>query len=280
MTVYTFNPLDDGRWGEFVDRHPSASLFHAPGWVKALQQTYVYQPVVYTTSPPEALLNNGILLSRVRSWLTGRSLVSVPFADHCEPLVAVPEDLAAILDALRAVAGGWKYVELRPRTSGPWDDLGLAATTSFRFHVLDLRPPLEDVRRGFKESAVQRKIKRAEREGVSCEEGRSEALLQAFYRLTLLTRRRHGIPPQPIQWFRNLIGCFGDRLTIRVAVKGGHAIGGILTLQHRKTLVYKYGCSDARFHNLGTMPLLFWTTIKEAKSGRCRDVRPGTFGSR
>src|SRR5262249_23614503 len=39
----------------------------------------------------------------------------------------------------------------------------------------------------------------------------------------------------------------------------------ILTLRHKQTLVYKYGCSDKRFHNLGGMPLLFWQAIQQAK---------------
>ena len=29
--------------------------------------------------------------------------------------------------------------------------------------------------------------------------------------------------------------------------------------------MYKYGCSDARFHKLGGMALLFWRTIQEGK---------------
>src|SRR5262249_50109374 len=43
-------------------------------------------------------------------------------------------------------------------------------------------------------------------------------------------------------------------------------IASILTLRHKQALVYKYGCSDTRFHNMGGMPLLFWRTIEEAKS--------------
>ena len=29
--------------------------------------------------------------------------------------------------------------------------------------------------------------------------------------------------------------------------------------------MYKYGCSDHRFHSLGVMPLLFWRLIEESK---------------
>jgi lipid II:glycine glycyltransferase (peptidoglycan interpeptide bridge formation enzyme) len=30
--------------------------------------------------------------------------------------------------------------------------------------------------------------------------------------------------------------------------------------------VYKYGCSDARFHSQGAVPFLLWKTIQEAKA--------------
>jgi lipid II:glycine glycyltransferase (peptidoglycan interpeptide bridge formation enzyme) len=58
----------------------------------------------------------------------------------------------------------------------------------------------------------------------------------------------------------------GSALRIRVASKDGKPVASILTLQHGRTLVYKYGCSDKVFNNLGGMPLLFWRAIQDAKS--------------
>jgi len=42
-------------------------------------------------------------------------------------------------------------------------------------------------------------------------------------------------------------------------------VASILTISHKKIMVYKYGCSDARFNRLGGMALLLWNTIQEAK---------------
>ena len=52
--------------------------------------------VVYTTSPPSLPLSNGIVLCEINSWLTGRRMVSVPFSDHCEPLLDGPTAAGAI----------------------------------------------------------------------------------------------------------------------------------------------------------------------------------------
>ena len=105
-----------------------------------------------------------------------------------------------------------------------------------------------------------------------------ELLLDHFYRLMLLTRRRHNIPPQPKRWFQNLIECFGGALKIRVAFKDSRAISAILTLRHKDTLVYKYGCSDAQFHRLGGVQFLFWKSISRGQDGWIARVRPRPVG--
>jgi lipid II:glycine glycyltransferase (peptidoglycan interpeptide bridge formation enzyme) len=97
------------------------------------------------------------------------------------------------------------------------------------------------------------------------EEGTSEILLEQFYKLLVITRRRLLLPPQPQSWFRALIASFGEDLKIRVASKDDLPVASILTISHKKTMVYKYGCSDARFNKLGGMALLFWNTIQDAK---------------
>jgi hypothetical protein len=266
VTVYTLNPLEDARWSTFVEGHPRASIFHTRGWLEATLRTYGYTPIVYTTSPPAASLTNGIVLCRVRSWLTGRRLVSVPFADHCDLLVERAEDWEPIFEVLRTSVetGTWKYVEIRPGSSSVPTPSAFRECASYCLHTLSLRPSLSEIFRGLHRSSTQSKIRRAERI-LDCEEGRSDALLEKFYRLHLLTRRRHRLPPQPIDWFRNLIACLGDKVTISLASKDGGAVGGIVTLRHGQTLVYKYGASDARFHSLGTMPLLFWNAIRSAR---------------
>jgi lipid II:glycine glycyltransferase (peptidoglycan interpeptide bridge formation enzyme) len=73
------------------------------------------------------------------------------------------------------------------------------------------------------------------------------------------------LPPPPLAWFRNVLACLGERALIRVVFAGDRPIAAILTLQFKDTMVYKYGCSDARFHSLGGMPFVLWRTITDAK---------------
>lgn len=257
--IYRIQPLQDARWADLVDHHPHASVFHTVPWLTALHLTYRYEPVAFTTSPPGAPLENGIAFCRVASWITGRRLVSLPFSDHCEPLWNADMFEPELEQALRREK--LRYVEVRGRERlGAW-----SAGQTYCFHELDLRPDLATLFANCHKSSTQRKIQRTERERLTCETGRSPELLDAFWRLLLLTRRRHRIPPQPKRWFRNLVDCFGEALKVRIAFQEDRPVAAILTLRHRDTLVYKYGCSDERFNTLGGTQLLFWRAIEEAK---------------
>jgi len=271
MIVYTLDPLEDPRWRELVARHSLASVFHTVEWLTALHQTYGYEPVAFTTSEPGAALQDGVVFCQVRSWLTGRRLVSLPFSDHCEPLVASVERFRSIAAHLERVRGDghWDYVEVRPR-SGVMDGAS-NATPAERYwaHQVDLRPSEETLFAALHKDSIQRKIQRADREGLVYEEGRDERALRAFYELLQMTRRRHQLPPQPLQWFRSLIAGFHEALKIRLARHGGRPVAAILTVRHRDTMVYKYGASDEAFHPLGGMHLLLWKTIQEARSAGC-----------
>lgn len=274
VAIYITSPLSDSRWDDLVARHPRASVFHQRGWLEALARTYGYEPFVLTSAPPGKALSDGIVLCSVSSWITGSRLVSLPFADHCEPLLNDLSECPEFMKWLRAECDrrGCKYVELRPLSEVDGLACGLQPSHSYCFHELDLKPDLDQISRGLHKGSIQRKIQRAEREGLSFEAGHSEQLVSEFYQLLLLTRRRHQLLPQPRAWFRNLVDRMGKAVEIRVARKTGTPVAAMLTLRHRSTVVYKYGCSDERLHNLGGMPFLFWKLIEESKASGAEKI--------
>lgn len=267
--VLELDPLADARWLRLLQRHPRASVFHSPDWLRALRMTYGYEPLVLTTSQAGTELENGLLLCRVQSWLTGNRLVSLPFSDHCEPLVDSPEEFDTLVKGAQAsvLQHQQKYVELRP-TSPPFADslrdLGFISTGDYVCHRIDLNRPIDDVFRRLDRSSVRRRVHHAEKIGLSEDHGNSILLLKDFYRLFVRTRARHGVPPQPFVWFRNLVECLGDALDLRVARMNGQAIAAVLTLHFGAESFYKYGCSDERFHQAAAMPFLLWSSIREA----------------
>ena len=140
------DPVGDPRWSELVERHPAASIFHSPGWLSALRQTYGYEPFVVTTSPGPTL-ENGMVVCRVKGW-TSRRLVSLPFSDHCDPLggrIGRPVRDARASWALRRerpAGSRWSCAPERRSTASrlPRAQAGSNRGAEYYLHRLDLRP--------------------------------------------------------------------------------------------------------------------------------------------
>jgi len=185
-------------------------------------------------------------------------------------LVSGQENLLNLLTFLAkgTAEGMWTSVELRP----PYASQSFANWSNFRdglqfvLQSLDLQPSLASLFCGLNKDSTQRKIRKAIREGLKYEEGRSEEQLHKFFRLAVMTRRRKSLPPPPFAWFQNVAHCLGKHAKIRLATtRNGQLAGAVLSVRFKNAMLYKYGASDARFHSLGTMPFLLWQAIEEAK---------------
>jgi lipid II:glycine glycyltransferase (peptidoglycan interpeptide bridge formation enzyme) len=184
------------------------------------------------------------------------------------------DDLSEMLSHLAGQirAQGRGSIELRPAARDQQCFASAAATCglqpgiSYCFHRLDLRPQDAEIFGRLHPSHTKRAIRRAEREGLEYETGTSEQMLGAFYQLLRSTRRRHGVPPPPLTWFRNILAFLGDHVAIHLASKNRQPIASLLTLSFKNTMLYKYGCSDAAHHRCGAMPFLFWRLIQDARA--------------
>ena len=269
--LYQVDPLRDERWERLVNRHPDATIFHTRAWLEALRRTYGYEPVVYATnSPEEQELSSAQVFCDVDSWLTGRRLVALPFSDHADPLTGDDEEVKEMLRLLERQQTNYKYFEMRPTADRRL--AGFRASDEYFWHRLSLEPEADALFKSFQKSCVQRKITRAVRDKVQHAAGRSEKLLRDYYGLCVLTHRRHGTPPQPMRWFRNLAECLGEKFAIHIAYLNDRAIAGVVMLSFRKSLFYKYGASDPAHHNSGAVPFLFWEAIQEAKTRGCVEL--------
>lgn len=277
------DPLSDERWRDLVQRDVRASAFHTTEWLDALRRTYGFAPVAYAADPARGDLRGAVVFCGVASWLTGRRLVSLPFSDHCEPLVEDAGQLATILGhaAGEARRNGWRYAQIRPRTTG----LGVAPFApdeSNHHYSLDLRPDLDAIFKGIKKQ-TRYDIRRAERGTLRHVVGRDDEFVRAYFRLHVMTRSTHGVPPQPLAWFRNVARCLGDMVDVHLLLDDGRPIAGLVTILFRDQLMWKYSASDPVRDRLGMGKSLAWQSIRRAKErgattldmGRCEPSNVG-----
>ena len=255
------NPADCPGWDALVTAHPRASIFHGSAWAKTLQGAYGFKPVYFTATEADGCASV-LPLMEVNSWLTGRRGIGLPFTDDCEPLYS---DATAIRNLIQTATEfgrtrGWKSVEWR----GGRELFGAApASLAFFGHTVDLE---EDEDRMFArlESPVRRAIRKAEKSGVTVEVSQSLEAMKVFYSLQCKTRRKHGLPPQPFIFFRNIFEHILSKNLGMIAIAScqQRPVAASVYFQLGARAVYKYGASDEAFQQLRGANVVMWEAIK------------------
>lgn len=223
-------------------------------------ETYGYRPCYLRLggATPRAILP----LMEVDSWLTGRRGVGLPFTDRCEPLLTAEADFAPLREAASQLGRtrGWKYVQC----CGGRDRFGEAtASTTFFEHVLELAGGESHLLGRF-DGAVRRAIKRGETASVQTEFSRDAAAMESYYHLHCLTRKRQGMPPQPVEFFRNIQRhvLSSQQGWIVLARHDRQPVAGAVYFQFGRQALYKFGASDERWQQLRANQLVMWEAIK------------------
>jgi CelD/BcsL family acetyltransferase involved in cellulose biosynthesis len=256
--------LTDPRWGDFVTKHPAATPFHHPDWARLVASCYGFRAFALAINDVTGNLQAGLPVVEVRHFHGKAKWVSLPFTDYCPPLVSTREEEAQLVSALGRESGaaGVRRVEVRSPLAGS----AVSDRTALR-HLLALEGGPATVYAGFHPSQVKRSIRRAEREGLTVRRAtRPEDLVGTFYRLHLLTRRRQGVPVQPRRFFRLLWDrAIGAGLgSVLIVDAPDRPIAAAVFLAWNRTVIYKFGASDASAWSLRPNHLLFWHAIRTA----------------
>lgn len=252
---------DASLWAEAIDSVDASSRFLCQGWQNLLERTYGYQQrlVVLKRGTKVAAVMPFMI---VKSILTGIRAISLPFFDICRSYAPEESDVHLLYDTLKSEgkAQGWDYLELR----GDIRKLNIATPSlSFYHHVVDLSGGPEAIFANFA-SSTRRAIRRAEKSGVKIEFSNSSQSLKGFYHLQSLTRRRHGLPPQPYAFFENLRQAFlvPGKGTIVSAHIGRELAASGIYLEQGNSVHYKYGASDTRFQKARCNNYVMWQAMK------------------
>lgn len=274
MDLQNINPINDPNWDNLLLTSGDFSFFHTAAWARVISRSYGYEPA-YFFRTENGRLSFVMPLMSIASPVTGRRGVSLPFSDFCD--FFGPNDLylddvvRAVLDYGRHIR--WDYVEWR--TTGDFVK-GMAPSESFLTHDLDLERTEMKLFCGIRESK-KRNIRRAQKDGVHVGVDNTAEFLLPFYRLHCQTRRRHGLPPQPFLFFRNI----RDDILLKglgvivSAFYSGKIIASSIFLHFGEKAIFKYGASDLNF--LGHRPndLLMWEAIRWYKEQGFKNLNLG-----
>lgn len=265
MKFEIIDPIEYPGWDELLLNEGNHSIFHTAAWAKALRESYGYK-AVYFSSFEDKRLSFLMPFMEVKSRLTGKRGVSLPFTDACYPFERAEGHLG---DSIKAVvefgrSAEWAYAEWR----GP-DISEDHAFSNDRYlvHDLDLTKSETEIFSKLKDSN-QRNIRKASRDGLTIEIGTSPDTLPRFYDLNCLTRKHHGLPPQPLSFFKNvqryiISRGYGTYISAR---NEGRIIASSIFLHFGSAAFFKYGASDPRHLNHRPNNAILWEAIRWYKA--------------
>lgn len=268
------NPLHVEKWDELLLHYPGATFFHTQCWANVLSETYGYEPVYFSNLTNENLLSL-VPMMEIRSILTGRRGVSLPFTDYLPSLVTNREEARELWKELVAFGkkSKWQYIDLH-------GDIGVQAKAriydSFYQHDLRLGDGTEQILSRFS-SNNRRNIKKAVREGVEIEIRQDIQSIVDFYHLNSMTRKRHGLPSQPYRFFENIYNyviSVGKGIVV-IAKKNREVVAGSIYLLSGDSAIYKYGASKIEGRYLRANNLVMWEAIKWLSGRKYKNLSLG-----
>jgi hypothetical protein len=261
LQLHIINPINYPRWDNLLLSTNDYSFFHSSAWAKVLSESYQYTPTYFTLFDSNNLLVL-IPVMEVKSFLTGRRGVSLPFTDYCDPIIDERIQSKDVIDYIIKYGkkSKWKVLEIR---SGALLLNGVSPSLQFLGHHLDLSQNEERIFSSFKDS-TRRNIKKAITEGVEVKILNSLESVKEFFTLNCITRKYHGLPPQPYRFFEKVYDHIISRNlgSVAIAYYKEKAIAGAIYFHFGGKAIYKYGASDRKYLHLRANNLVMWEAIK------------------
>ena len=261
LELKIISPIHWMGWDELLISAEDYSFFHSSAWAKVLSESYLYTPTYFTLFDDDKLLAL-IPVMEVRSMLTGRRGVSLPFTDYCEPIIDKNIRFQDVIHVMTQYGKkhSWKFLELR---GGKAFLPNTISSSHYLSHSLDLSQNEERIFLSFRET-TKRNIKKAISGGVEVKLFQSFESIKEFYRLNSMTRKHHGLPPQPYHFFEKVYDHILSKnlgFVMLASYEKKYIAGGVYFHFGEKG-VYKYGASDRKYLHLRANNLVMWEAIK------------------
>ena len=261
MHIQIINPIEYPNWDDLLLTNDQTTFFHTAAWAAVLSEAYHYTPLYFTVIDNHRL-SALIPIMEINSFLTGKRGVSLPFTDHCQP--NAPDSVGAqkLFEKITDYGkkAGWKSIEFRG------DQSLFQAQPSFSTyftHTLKLTKDVDEISKSLR-SSTWRNIQKAEKNDITVIRSNSLPSVREFYRLNCMTRRGHGLPPQPWYFFKHLFKnvISPEKGTVFLASSKNKAVAGAVFFHCGNQAIYKYGASDRSHQHLRPNNLAMWEAIK------------------
>ncbi len=254
-------PLEEGdfaAWDRFVQIHPKATFFHQIGWKKVMESTYGYKPYYFCAKKGERIVGIAPAFF-ISNWMTGRCLISLPFAVYGGVCADDLESEQALIGHLEHLAEELEveYLELRDRGGDIRN--GYHHNSRHSTFTIPLVSDTDAIYKAFPKD-IRYMVRKADKANLRVERGFD--LLNTFYELMTINLRRLGTPAFPKQLFQNLIREYPGQIDLTVVYAGTQPLCGGMSFFFREWMQPYYIGSREEAKGVAANNFLWWELIK------------------
>lgn len=258
VEIKRLSESDYPRWDEFVRAADAGTFYHLAGWQNLIESVLRHQ-AHYFYSERAGEITGVLPLVRVKSWLFGDALISVPFLVYGGPLASDKASEQSLVTAARDLAENLDvdYLELRNRKPLDGDWHGSEINVTFRKRMFP--DPEENLK------AIPRKqramIRKAIKVGLTAEHDEDAERLHAAL---LPCKRNLGTPFFGRRWLQAIKDEFGDDAEITTVTRANDLVCSVMSFRFRNEILPYYGGGDHIARDLKGNDFMYWAVMKRA----------------
>ncbi|HDP98157.1 MAG TPA: GNAT family N-acetyltransferase [bacterium] len=272
MDLIEINPEQDPRWDQFVSHHQFGWITHLSSWKKVIEKSFRNVRGSYFALVENQNIIAGLPIFIVKRWLLGNELISIPFGTISDPLVSDDHHAKLLLDHASQFAKKQKIEHIQIRAFKAAQYLKNAGAPfeiddSYKQHFLMLDKSLDELKLSFNRRNVTKRIRQSGNSDLSLRHATTMTDIEQFYELYLTTRKRFGLPPQPLQFIINLWERFTaqNQLDLILAELNDNIIGGLLFFKYKDRINAEIIAYEESYRDLHLSQFLYWHAIMIAK---------------
>ena len=269
FSVQWLSPDREAEWDEFVGRHELGLVYNLSSWKRTLESAFphISGRFLALRENTSGQIVAGLPVYRVRSWLLGNRIVSVPFASFCNPLVSDDSQLNLLLPEVveeyqrnRSDRLEIRMTEATRKLSHPL----LSRTASYKHNFLPLDKDPDELFASLAKTSICQKVMKARKAGVVIEEVSDEKSLKVCHSILVKLRHRLCLPAIPYAFFEAMRRhLWPEHLKIFIALQRGKPVACHLVLKYKELWTSEYSASTIDALH-GVNQLLYWETILRA----------------
>jgi FemAB-related protein (PEP-CTERM system-associated) len=258
-------------WDEFVLGQPQGTLFHTTAWLRAIKRAFGYAPH-YLAAEQDGQIVGVLPLFLTSNPLTGKTLISTPFAVYGGVCTTSEEARVALLEAATSLAEKKNVEYLELRTPEPSSDAGFQTKDLYVTFDCPIDPDPDRLMKGLPKD-TRYMIRKSQKSGLRTTKGNQQ--INEFYEIYAQSVRNLGTPVFSRRFFNILLQEFNDAAEIMMVWKDQQAVAGVMSFRFRDWILPYYGGSTLAARQYSANNFMYWELLDDARQ---RGIKFFDFG--